>query len=106
MSVLSAAAACSSLVIRLWLLSMPQAVWATSNPPAMRRSSSVMPKNSSTQRPSRREVARIAVTQREILKAWARRNPDDSSAVIAKNIGACPTGLTIGNIAAMEIPTA
>jgi hypothetical protein len=42
----------------------------------------------------------------EVFTACVLRNPGESSAVIAKNMGAWPTGLTIGNIAATEIPTA
>src|SRR5580693_3942134 len=68
-SSLSCASLLSSGVMRACEVTMPQAVLATINPPAIFRTGSEMPKKYSTKRPKNRNVTRITNTQRPVFSA-------------------------------------
>ena len=98
-SSLSCASWVSSGVMRACDVTMPQAVLATINPPAIFRTGSEMPKKCSTKRPKKRKVTRMTKTQRPVLKAVFRRSWAVQEDVMLKKIGMPPKGSTIGNSA-------
>src|SRR5208282_1492959 len=78
-------------------VTMPQAVLATINPPAIFRTGSEIPKKYSTKRPKNRNVTRMTNTQGPVFTAVFRRSRVVQEDVMLKKIGMPPKGSTIGN---------
>src|SRR5271169_930055 len=99
MSSLSCASWLSSGVMRACEVTMPQAVLATINPPAIFRTGNEMPKKYSTKRPKKRNVTRITNTHNPVFSAVFRRSWAVQEDVMLKKMGMPPSGSTMGNSA-------
>src|ERR1700727_45072 len=78
-------------------VTMPQAVLATINPPAIFRTGREMPKKYSTKRPKKRNVTRMTKTQTPVFIAVRERSLAVQDEVMEKKMGTPPKGSTMGN---------